>query len=382
MKKLLFSKNEVTKMLSVGEDVVNELIDKGKLKTIEIKPGVTRIKASSVKAYLNIQSGNIVNPRKFHLIFWLTAIIAFISQIGLIAVQASEKNYTWSSLVSRLATLNIGLGVIFFLGMLISKDKKYFQKNIPIIYRKTWSLALVYFLVITIPTLVDVYAFQGTNLRKASETITSIPTPTLYQVLPTIKTVNKVNNTQNINNAVVTDMVNCNINAKCGGGTKLMKKSECDSSYCCFLKDGTAKLLSSKSACDNYYSNTTTNQNTNTTNYPPCVVSHPEGGSSTYYNIPPEQCKKDKDTLNSIYNASKPAPTSSYVAPTTNVYQAPTSNQSYVDQCKAICSNTGAGAMRRITELATAMGTINLQSYADDVAKNRDWVTNCQNDCH
>ncbi len=49
-------------------------------------------------------------------------------------------------------------------------------------------------------------------------------------------------------------MTCCLIDSRCGG-PKFMTKAECNNSFCCLLRDGVAKLLSSKSACDNYYSN-------------------------------------------------------------------------------------------------------------------------------
>jgi len=363
MKKLLLTKKEVAKSLSVGINIIDELVKRGKLESVEVKPGINRIIPSSVKKYLKTQKG--------YEVIWTCDYCKdeFNSKIKSDEHELScKENPKNNEIIFKIRKPNSGTIFGWVLLFIFLYFLTYFVANS---YAKSNGLP--------IRDLIQPQKWFSSEVEK--ETTTSVPTPTLYQVLPTIKTVNKVNNTQNNNSGVVTDMVNCNINAKCGGGTKLMKKSECDSSYCCFLKDGTAKLLSSKSACDNYFSNTTTNQNTNTTNYPPCIISHPEGGSSTYYNISPEQCKKDKDTFNSIYNASKPAPTSSYVAPTTYVYQTPTSNQAYIDQCKAICSSSGVAALKKITEFATSMGTINTQWYTDDVAKNRDWVSNCQNDC-
>lgn len=267
MKKLLLTTKEVAKSLSVDEEIISGLIGSKKLQTIEIKPGVIRIKAKSVKEYIDVQNdlepekehvetknGKFANPKRFHTIFWLTAIVAFITQIGLIAVQASDKNYTASSLVSRLVFANIGLGVIFFLGMLISKDKKYFQKNIPIIYRRTWSLALIYFLIMILPVLNDVYTYQKPVFDTSNQSPTYIPTP-IVTVKPTIKPkVQVTTNTSNTGSQIdcigpdgkqfkttmdeckklnetwgkpVDYMTNCNIAPDCGGGTIRMSYSQC-----------------------------------------------------------------------------------------------------------------------------------------------------------
>jgi len=113
-------------------------------------------------------------------------------------------------------------------------------------------------------------------------------------------------------------VITCNISPECGGGSRRMKRSncnsmtccltdskcggpkfitktECNNSYCCLLNDGAGKLLSSKSACDNYYSYSKNNSYLGNTasKYPPCVVYYPAlRYSQTYNNISSEECLK------------------------------------------------------------------------------------------
>lgn len=53
--------------------------------------------------------------------------------------------------------------------------------------------------------------------------------------------------------------VHCQIDTKCGGGTKPMKKSECDASYCCYYPEGAQ--LTTKEKCDSVTPTETTPKN-------------------------------------------------------------------------------------------------------------------------
>lgn len=57
--------------------------------------------------------------------------------------------------------------------------------------------------------------------------------------------------------SVCNSMTCCNFNPRCGG-SQFVTKTACNTLYCCLLKEG-GKLLASKSDCDNYYTNTNTN---------------------------------------------------------------------------------------------------------------------------
>lgn len=52
--------------------------------------------------------------------------------------------------------------------------------------------------------------------------------------------------------------VYCQIHERCGGGNKYITQDECNNLFCCFLDDGSAKLMN-KYLCDNYYNNQNTN---------------------------------------------------------------------------------------------------------------------------
>jgi len=153
-------------------------------------------------------------------------------------------------------------------------------------------------------------------------------------------------------------IITCNIHASCGGGSKQMRKSVCDSmncclidkrcggpkfitksecnnSFCCLLNDGTGVLLSSKSACDNYYpSNNATNSpsTNNTYTYTPptyytCTLYYPALHTSSTYTMlykTKEECDAEQAILNqsgSSNQAPLPQPTFDVNAYNTQVQQ-------------------------------------------------------------
>jgi hypothetical protein len=124
--------------------------------------------------------------------------------------------------------------------------------------------------VVFLMTALIVYAKN----QLANSPFLSIQTPI---ALPTFTPIPKTPTPTADPNPIIT----CNINASCGGGSRQLRQSVCDSmncclidqrcggpkfitktacnnSFCCLLNDDTGKLLSSKSACDNYYPNNTT----------------------------------------------------------------------------------------------------------------------------
>ena len=162
-----------------------------------------------VECKLNPSNEEIVNPKKFHVVFWLTAIISFIAQMWLVVSQVTNKNYTWSNLVTILVLVNIGMGILFFIGTIVNKDKKYYQKNIPIVYKKTCLFALIYFLIFTIPTLVDVYAYQGSPTKNKVQIPINMPTPTTVSInaSPTVKIEQKTVEVEQTKNVSQVDCV-------------------------------------------------------------------------------------------------------------------------------------------------------------------------------
>jgi len=108
-------------------------------------------------------------------------------------------------------------------------------------------------------------------------TTTATPTPT-SQIMPSVTQVPLV--TTKPNTYIDPDPpVHCKVHEKCGGGTKPLKKSECDNSICCTYPDGTAKFLLSKSECNSSSSDTTTNQNGSGTNK--VLINIDDGGGLT-----------------------------------------------------------------------------------------------------
>lgn len=133
------------------------------------------------------------------------------------------------------------------------------------------------------------------------------------------------------------EMVNCQINASCGGGTKRMKKSECDNSICCLIdqKCGGPRLMS-KSDCNKFYcpSSNSYNTGTSTSNYPPCVVYYPVlGYSQTYSYISPETCKTWQDNAKAGSKTTVPT-----IAPAPTFQPIPTS-PSYRDYNDPLCQS-------------------------------------------
>lgn len=123
-------------------------------------------------------------------------------------------------------------------------------------------------------------------------------------------------------------IVSCNIHASCGGGTRQMKKSACDQSYCCFYSSncGGGAVLTTKVACESsiccqvgngwsiypskekcilaQQSNTAdvTKNTGEVTIYPPCTIYYSIlNKTETYYNdVSPEECQKWRDQANAL----------------------------------------------------------------------------------
>lgn len=111
-------------------------------------------------------------------------------------------------------------------------------------------------------------------------------------------------------------MTCCTIDARCGG-PKFITKSECSNSYCCFFSDGTGKLLGSKSECDNYYSNTPSNNLPVTNTYTPttyytCTLYYPALNLYQTYNSlykTKEECDVAQEKINQIGGSTYQTPT-------------------------------------------------------------------------
>ncbi|GEM_PF-4872988 len=89
-------------------------------------------------------------------------------------------------------------------------------------------------------------------------------------------------------------IVQCTMNANCGGGVKLLKASVCGQSVCCEV-GSTWSLYGSKESCSQaqnaYFQATYVAPPTIKPTYPPCVLYYPVTKTySTYYGLSPADC--------------------------------------------------------------------------------------------
>lgn len=252
----------MAKLLSIEETVVDELVQKGKLKEVRIKDGVERISQVTVKEYLNrTDDKNEVRPRKLWLLFWMAALVVFFGQLFTLGAQTKVESYLASGFVAWFVLGNVGVGIIFFLAAIFSKDKKRFSGTKPFIYREMWGLLLIYTIIGIMPILYDVYMVGGSNKTN----ITAIPTiyltpsplPTVKVQKNQIKTAAGVASSSNSVECIGPDgkqfnttmaeceklnkdwgkpvdyITNCQIGGNCPKETRRIKKSECDNGTCC-----------------------------------------------------------------------------------------------------------------------------------------------------
>lgn len=143
--------------------------------------------------------------------------------------------------------------------------------------------------------------------------------------------------------------VHCQIHERCGGGTKPLKKSECERSICCFLKDGTAKLLSSKSACDNYYSgsngsSTTLPNNTSTGSTKVSCKFSGSGYSFDFGELTYDECKIKTDAYWASQNT------------TVQVVPQVVNNAEMRDKCVGDAQRTYQSAITSLNNASRALG--------------------------
>lgn len=259
----------------------------------------------------------------FFALVWMASYIVFLVGLGLMPY---FENKTGNSFLS--VTLGaILVGIASFLSMLLvgfffrleKDDGKKLRPllNISIIniFLTMSGGTLLLLTVFVLIPLLSKHSLKSSNENTfnsidsaavlSAQALTATPSPTIYIKPTRVPTIDP------------NPPVHCQISAECGGGTRLLRKSECDNvvccltdqrcggprsttklecdnSFCCLLNDGTGKLLPSKSACDNYYSN---NSQGNTPNsaptYPPCTIYYPAlGYSQTYSSASPEECQQ------------------------------------------------------------------------------------------
>lgn len=112
---------------------------------------------------------------------------------------------------------------------------------------------------------------------------TPTPTPT-FSPKPTFKPVPKT-----VGQVIETDPpVHCSISAACGGGTKPLKKSECENSICCIFPDG-AKVVSKQECNGGSYNTSLTNTPTPAGSYAKNYVAPTNYPTYTYSSTTPQQ---------------------------------------------------------------------------------------------
>lgn len=251
MKKQLLTKKEVAESLSVDIQVVDELIDEKKLNAIELRPGVTRIKRASVFHYLNSIDGGIALSRLF-LILWITAVCAFCLQLFIIAKYFDHTSVA-PNWVLGLLLGNIGLGIIFFLGIFLVGDRRITKvKWLPKGF-VTWSIYLIYLLLMVTPVLAK--ANVTLNKNEAPQPVVApvmaTPTPTSSSQSKQATKAQTNTSTKSQTECIGPDgknfwtsmdeckklnekwgksvdyMTDCNIHPDCGGGTVRMSYIQC-----------------------------------------------------------------------------------------------------------------------------------------------------------
>lgn len=224
--------------------------------------------------------------RNISLIGWLFSIAIF---IGILAWLARiGGTFLQHDTLFKVLIGDILFGIIAFLALLVSLANS--GNHIKVKEKETKAETPLYlhrpispwFIVSMI--LLAIYIFQagrtGSLFLNEKEIIT--PTPT---GITDTEFINKLNNQtipiiSTAPQFIDSDpIITCNISAECGGGSRQMKQSECNNmiccrywqqcggpkfvtksvcntnNFCCVLKDGTGILVSSKNACDSYFSN-------------------------------------------------------------------------------------------------------------------------------
>lgn len=131
-------------------------------------------------------------------------------------------------------------------------------------------------------------------------------------------------------------VINCNISSNCGGGTKQMKKSDCEQLTCCELAKNSWSNYPNKTSCtqaQNNYNSARTNGTSNS--YPPCTVFYPLSNYSfTYKYLSPSECLSTQAKANSYKTTETPpiATIAPYVAPTTDP-----ATQALLDEHARLC---------------------------------------------
>lgn len=286
---------------------------------------------------------------KFLLSVWIGTIFLFFGGIGYLNTSGGEY-FVHPSFFLYILFLGVGAFLLMIIFAILGaasnpeerkmgREKK--SNKSPSSKQSKLSYYLASGIVILLLSVTYLYAKSEGLMQKSKvqnyNYLKKTPTPTLTPT-PTVK--------PKVKGSTSDPIITCNIHADCGGGSRQIRKSECDkmncclidqrcggpkfilksectNSYCCLLRDGTGKLLSSKTACDNYYSNN--NSGSGVSNIPPykpksyypCTLCYhySSGDSCNTYNYLYEtkaQCDNEQariDSLGSSYSTPTPQPT-------------------------------------------------------------------------
>jgi hypothetical protein len=200
------------------------------------------------------------------------------------------------------------------------------------------------------------------NLPSPAPTIAIIVTPTL---LPSPTT--KLNNQKRVYPTTNPDPpVLCNVNAKCGGGTKPLRQSECDNSTCCeingkwiFYKDK-SQCIRDQGSSGNTGSNPVIINTNNNSTKTPVFLSY--GGYTVY--CPPQNVGAVM-SINSTMESKKTQWATDYNSCSSTFFK--------TDSCYVSCSSTDGNAWS-----ACSYGS---SDYNDCMKKADDNYSNCISKC-
>lgn len=245
------------------------------------------------------------------LIAWLVSIAVF--GIILICNKLFDDN-TFGELVGITVIIGILAFGLMFLGIIGETIARYFRTKKGIRlgkklfhYPGSLFLTIVIFLLLAGGVLGAKYVLIDKEVKPAPaltpQTI-NLPTPESTQAAkPVIRRISSPTSNPD-------PIVNCNIHANCGGGTKQMTKNDCQQSTCCEIGSNWY-VYPNNSACDQAQENySNLYKSRSTTNYPPCTVYYPAlGYSNTCNYISPAQCASWQALANSSSTTSYPQET-------------------------------------------------------------------------
>ena len=219
------------------------------------------------------------NPEKYkillrfkkYLIISVICLIVFFTSLyfGGIKNGSFNENYSLEKDIALLILISsVVIGTVFFSLMIHSFNKfsvyknKTKKPNSGTIFGWASLFIFIYFIIYVVANanaqnnslppknLLQPQKWFSSEIKKE---ITPTPTHTIKITLtptPTLKPKVQVKPTSVPTTLVVTsDMVNCNVSSNCGGGTKYIKKSECDNSVCCQI-GGKWIFYTSKQKCN------------------------------------------------------------------------------------------------------------------------------------